>query len=419
MRNALLFVSVFIIILMSFSMPAFSEEELSLPLTLKKSIDIAISHNPRIASYRHLYKASLEYLSGASAQPNPTVTLAAVKGDAPEDSNIISQSFELFSRPRLRKDVALAAVQIEELRLRSEALTLISQVSLSYIDALKTQNLTRIEENNVKTAKEFLNVAERQYKVGEIPLFQVLQFKIECSRAEGELQAAMLEERKSILALSRLLNMDIPAGSSIAECLPAIKEKLPPLETLRAKAIASRPELLQSQWERKGKSAEKSLIIAEQEPDLILSAYRAELTSEARQGVRLSVAVPLLDWGSIKSQARAVEEREKAAEKSIDDTKRQIIWEVEDAYARVESLKNQLDIYSFDVLREQERLMSMIQRGYEAGLYTYVEVLQTRQSQKEMQKKYCETTAEYKKALINLERALGEELFVKEEVPDR
>lgn len=400
-------------------MPAFSEEELQMPLSLKKSIDIAISHNPRIASYRHLYKASVEYLSGASAQPNPTVTLAAVKGDAPEDSNIISQSFELFSRPRFRKDVALAAMHIEELRLRSEALTLISQVSLSYIDALKTQNLTRIEENNVKTAKEFLNVAERQYKVGEIPLFQVLQFKIECSRAEGELQAAMLEERKSILALSRLLNMDIPAGSSLAECLPAIKEKLPPLETLKAKAIASRPELLQSQWERKGKSAEKSLIIAEHEPDLILSAYRAELTSEARQGVRLSVAVPLLDWGSIKSQARAVEEREKAAEKSIDDTKRQIIWEVEDAYARVESLKNQLDIYSFDVLREQERLMSMIQRGYEAGLYTYVEVLQTRQSQKEMQKKYCETTAEYKKALINLERALGEELFVKEEVPDR
>lgn len=400
-------------------MPAFSEEGLQMPLSLKKSIDIAISHNPRIASYRHLYKASLEYLSGAAAQPNPTVTLAAVKGDAPEDSNIISQSFELFSRPRLRKDVAFAAMQIEELRLRSEALTLISQVSLSYIDALKTQNLTRIEENNVKTAKEFLNVAERQYKVGEIPLFQVLQFKIECSRAEGELQAAMLEERKSILALSRLLNMDIPAGSSLAECLPAIKEKLPPLETLKAKAIASRPELLQSQWERKGKSAEKSLIIAEHEPDLILSAYRAELTSEARQGVRLSIAVPLLDWGSIKSQARAVEEREKAAEKSIDDTKRQIIWEVEDAYARVESLKNQLDIYSFDVLREQERLMSMIQRGYEAGLYTYVEVLQTRQSQKEMQRKYCETTAEYKKALINLERALGEELFVKEEVPDR
>jgi len=419
MRRTLSFVLFIAFILIYLSKAALSGEEKPSPLTLRQSIDAAISLNPRLASYRHLFNASKETLSGAGAQPNPTVTLATIRGTAPEDSNILSQNFELFSRPRLRRDVAFAAMNTEEQRLRSEALTLVSQVSICYIEALKTQSLTRIEENNLKTAREFLAVSEKQYNVGEIPLFQVLQFRIECSKAESELQAAMLDEKKALLALSRLINREIPAGSSLKDCLPAQKEKLPPVEALREKALSLRPELIQSQWERRGKAAEKGLVRAEQEPDLILSAYRAELNSDAKQGLRLSIAVPLLDWGSVRSQARAVEEKEKAAEKSIDDTKLQITLEVDEAYARVQSLDNQLSIYSSDVMKEQERLMSMIQRGYEAGLYTYMEVLQTRQSQREMQKKLCETSAEYKKALVSLERAVGEELFVKEEVQGR
>ncbi|MDQ7824977.1 MAG: TolC family protein [Candidatus Eremiobacteraeota bacterium] len=384
-------------------------------ISLEEVVRISLESNPRLASFYELFLSSQERWRFSGSQPNPEVILAAPYEVYPEDSNIFSQPLELFGRPRWRKSVAFSAKNASEARYMTALLDLLSDVSLAYVDALKARHLRIIEEENMKLAADILKVATKRYEVGDIPQYQLLEAQVEYSRAQTLFEEATLKEQNALVYLGRLAGKPLNPLSSLNELPLAIPDRYPDIATLKNRAVAERPEVAMARWEQEEMAAQSSLIQSELQPDVILSTYRKKLDSESMQGYRVSLRFPLFDWGSVRGEFKAQEKKKEAARKTLEDMKLQVAWETEQAFNEVTNARKRLAILNDTVLTSQERITSMVQRGYEAGLNNYLEVLEARRSLREIKKNYNETLADCQKASIRLERASCTSLFSRKE----
>ena len=176
-------------------------------ITLDDALKYAFSNNPGLAAFYWRHQASLEECAAARAQPNPQIVLSCVNGKAPDDSNSLVQTFELFGRPQIRERVAISGAQIKEAQYALQERVLARDVTIAFVDALKNRSLREVAEEQKKLSQEALAVAEKRYEVGDVPLMQVMQFRIELKKAEGALDTATLEEKNSLIALNRLMGL--------------------------------------------------------------------------------------------------------------------------------------------------------------------------------------------------------------------
>jgi outer membrane protein TolC len=391
-------------------------------LGLRELLRHAFEHNPALAAYYNNYEASRELYNVAGLPANPQLVVAGVNGTAPEDSNILSQTFEVFGKTAGRKKKALSAMRQEEVRYSIESCNLLAELSKTYIEALKARSFREVEEENVRQAEIFVNIAKKRYATGDIPYIQVMDSTIEYSRARNDLEASILEEKNALLLLFRLSCYTSAASPGGGEGIPyslddlplPLSEAIPARESLRAKALKKRPELSEAYWALQESAAEKYLAGCEGNPDLILAAYRENLFNESRQGVRLQMAVPLLDWGTIGGQVKAAGRKEEASRKRLEDVKNRISTETDEAYNEVIHMHKRLDIINSSIIHDQEHMVEMLNRGYIAGLNSYLEVLEGRRRLRTIKKEFFELLSLYLKALVKLERATGEEIFCKE-----
>lgn len=389
-------------------------EETGEQIGLKDVIEKTLANNPKISSFYHLYESSKELYSTAGAQPNPELQLSYINGTGPEDANSISQTLEIFGRAGFRKSVALCAMKAQQAQYMIQCQQIVEDVCLAYVEVLRARQIHQVEENNLRLAENLLKAAQKRFDVGDIPQMQVLQFRIEHSRAKSDLDASLVEEKKALAALCKLMGYSPSAHLYLWDFPFNPESTLPPLTDLKSTALVKRPEILQAIYERDEETARRSLIASETHPDIIFSAYRSQLNPIGNDGVRASVAVPLWDWGNVRGQVRASRQKEQAAEKNIEEIRNQVLLETETSYMQLENLQLRLRDLNTDVLKDQEKLILMVQRGYEAGISSYLEVMEARRSLRDIQKQYYEILAESRRTLIRLERASGTELYKKE-----
>lgn len=400
-----------------------SASETNPRLNLEGLIKIALERNPALAAFYSNYEASREIYNVSGLQPNPQLVIAGTEGAAPEDSNILSQTFEVFGKTMGRKKKAFSVLRREEARYQIESRNLIADVSRTYIEALGARYYREVEEENLKLTEVFANMARKRYETGDIPYIQVMDSAIEHSRAKSDLEAAVLQEKNAFVELFRLTCYDGRGAPGINYRLEDLElppaGAIPSFETLRALALENRGELMEAFWAVEESAAEKYLAQSESNPAIILAAYRARLHGESSEGVRLSLAMPLFDWGTIRGQVKAAARKEEASKRQLEDIKNRVLAETDEAYNEATNLGNRLDIINSSIIHEQERMVEMLQRGYVAGLNSYLEVLEGRRRLRTVKKEYYELITLYLKALVKLERATGVEMISKEGSPNR
>jgi len=399
-----------------------SASETNPRLGLKGLIKIALERNPALGAYYNNYEAAREIYNVSGLQPNPQLVIAGTNGAAPEDSNILSQTFEVFGKTTGRRKKAFSVLRREEARYQIETRNLIADISRTYIEVLNARYFLEVEEENLKLAEIFVNMAQKRYDTGDIPYIQVLDSTIEHSRAKSDLEAALLQEKNAFVELFRLTCYEKMGSTgslySLEDLALPPAGALPSSETLRALALENRGELMEAFWVVEESAADKYLARSESNPAIIMAAYRARLLGESSEGVRLSLAVPLFDWGTIGGQVKAAARKEAAAKKQLEDIKNRVLAETDEAYNEAINQGKRLDIINSSIIKKQERMVEMLNRGYMVGLNSYLEVLEGRRRLRTVKKEYYELMALYLKALVKLERATGVEIISKEGSPN-
>lgn len=221
--------------------------------------------HPALKQARSLTEAAEAYQGGggAGALPNPTLQLAAVRGDADETANSLSQTLEIAGQPGLRRKAAeesAAASAASEAALRAKVS---KEAALTYYDYWEAFHVARQAASQNELATRLEEVAIGRFQLGEISANEKLRLELLAAQSRSLTVEARGELELAEQALSLLLEEAGPFP------LPVLGDALPlaPLLGLAGEAellegideeVERRPELEQADGKRLRLNGERS-----------------------------------------------------------------------------------------------------------------------------------------------------------------
>lgn len=127
-------------------------------------------------------------------------------------------------------------------QLRAAQNTVKKAVTQLYYSVLLSKAMADIQKETLELAKQHLTTIEAQYKQGLAGDLAVLRQKVEVSNNEPAVMQNLNYYELGLLSLKNLLGLDPDAPLALSGSMGCAPESAPPLETLYAKAMASRPE---------------------------------------------------------------------------------------------------------------------------------------------------------------------------------
>ncbi|MBX3172337.1 MAG: TolC family protein [Candidatus Eremiobacteraeota bacterium] len=325
-------------------------------------------------------EAAEAWARGAGSQPNPQVRLSVPYGDPSEEANELVQRIEIGGQPGLRAKIARLQRDQADARVLSQQRELGSQAAQAYFGLWSASEIERLQNQRFDLAEKLRQAAERRLKLGAISQNLYWRTELEQSQARAEFTAARAQK---IMARQRLnLLLQRPQQAEITLPIPNDGGLPKPDREKLLAAVEQRPEVRLALLAADIHRHEADLVGRQRVPDFEFEAYRSSLARGAEQGLRVSLAFPLWDWGQLGAQREQRAREAEAAEQDA-ETRRQLAtqealaaWESWQAGAeRRDILKGQAERYS--------KQADLSRRGFEAGLLNLTEVMEAQRAYRE------------------------------------
>lgn len=381
------------------------------PLSMNDAVRLALAKHPTAMAAQQRVSAARYRLKSTSAFANPEVALTPFFGrfglvGGSDDQIVLSQRFDLSGRQRIRTGLFGAKLAGAQADAATTLRDLVLDVKAAYIDLQLAREIVALNDTLVATAKQFRDAAQKQFDVGNVPRVQVDRAEIELARAEQELIRAQSAARVKEAELNTELGRDAMAPVALAD-----KLEFRPLELNSAialdDALKQRPEVRAAEAELRARKAQASLSGAERMPDLKIEGVRNTFRSDADYAVRVGFAFPLFDFGAIHHEVRAARADVREQEAVVTQSRNQVRLQVTSALARVQQARDLVVRYERDIVPRTQRLTETIQKGFNVGASTQLDVLDAQRTLRSVQTEYRQAIADYSKAIAELARATG------------
>lgn len=377
-------------------------------LSLQQALDIAMKNNPTVAAGRLSADAAKQSAKGAKALTNPEILVApSIVGDAGSDSALLfSQSLEINGSRKVRGQIASSEATAVGYDSDTTRRDIILRVNQSYWDVVRSQELVKLNQENIAYLETVRVAVQKQFDVGAAPGSQVLKMDVELARARQELSQAQLRLKQSIAELDTL--MACPAGNEFTVCEPLIfNDVCIDRAGLIASALNRRPEIASACAQSTSAQAQTKAAKLLRVPDIALQARRESFDNDSDSGVAIAINLPLLDWGSARAEERRARLAAQSREKQVEAARNSVSLDVEQAVQRVNTASQVVRDYQGGVLTTSEELATMARKGFEKGASSYLEVLEAQRTLRSVRSDYYSALAEHAKALAQLEWASG------------
>ena len=393
-----LFTSRLVLLVLSFlaltSEPILSQE-ISDPAAF---IQTVLSRHPSLQRADELVRSAEFGLKASGLQPNPTLTIAATAGDAGEDSNALTQNFEISGQPSLRHSIAKANLEASVQQREAVRRQLIASVYRNWLELWKTQRLVELAQLRNLLLEEMTRVATRRFEVGEISENEALRVTLAAAQAQTNLISAQAEYAGARQSAALLLGVE-EANLETNPSEPLLLLQEVSLETVLA-SVPEHPDI-QGLFHRLGAiELGADLIKKERAPTLGLSLYRSSLlrTQSLQQGAQISLSWPIFDWGNIRNRAQQQQAQASAFRAEIEETLLDTRQQLGKIWVRLQAAKQNRSILARQAERYEE-LAREARVAYDVGLWSLTDVLQTEQTYRQASVELLEATAE----VMNLE----------------
>jgi len=319
---------------------------------------------------------------------------------------VVSQPLDWKGRRRLQTRVAGAPLSGAEAEIREARQALAYEVQTAYLELLLARELVALNESLATTATQFSEAAQKRFDVGDVPRVEVDRASLEAARADKELLKSRSEARIREAELDEFLGRDATSPTALAD-----KLEFRPIETkekeLIVQALEQRPEIRAAQAELRARESEVRLAGADRLPDLSVQGKRNSVRSDGRNAVMLVLSVPLFDQGALRGEASAL--TSDAAEQAAlcRELERRIRLQVVTPLAHVQQARASVERYERELVPQTEQVTQTIQRGFDAGASTMLDVLEAQRTLRSVQTEYRQAIADYLKAVVELNHATG------------
>ena len=323
----------------------------------------------------------------------------------------LTQKIPLFGKRELRGQVVLAEVHAAIQDIDDARLQLTESARSAFADYYLAEKSLAVASENLKLLGEFRQNAETRYRNGLAPQQDMLQADVELARLEERLVSIRRARQVAQAKINTLAHL--PTDGALpppAECRPSGTLSEP--SELRARALASRPDVKAISDRLAAETAALCLAQREYKPDVeLLTAYDGFWQGDGGRplqwqiGARVNLPIRTSRRDGAVSEANAKIAQRRAELARLTD---QIGLQVQEAYEQIVESIQTLKLYETKALPAAEANVKEAQTAYVNGKVPFLSLVEAQRSVITVKDRLNETRAELVRRRATLDRVVGE-----------
>jgi len=377
------------------------------PVTLAAAIERALHANPTLRAGLNEAAAQEGTLDQAGALPNPELSLLREGQDRATRTSTVTLGIpiELGGKRAARIDAAtqerqLALIEADALRVQLRADTV-----AAFYDLHAAAERLRMAGEMAALAASATHAAARRVKAGKVSPVDETRARVAEANARIDALHAARDLETARVRLAVLWGGD-GAGLEIAAPATTALPETPSLERLLAR-LDDAPAIRLARARVAQRSALARVEQARRTPDvnLIVGARREGPEQRNQAVLGLSVPLPLFDrnHGAVLTALRRVDRaRDEQEAESL-----RLRTALTEAHARLSTARAEAQLIDAEILPGARSAARAAQRGFEAGKFGFLDVLDAQRTLFQSQTQYLNAVAQCHRAAADIARLSG------------
>ncbi len=324
----------------------------------------------------------------------------------------IQQLFELAGKRGYRIESAGYGSQSTEAAFEDAVRQLGFTVKDTYYRTqLAQRRLTLAEENRDRFAR-ILDINTIRFKKGYIAEVDLIRIRLQMVDFQSQVIQSLQEGETARGDLRQLLRLSPKTALELTTDLD-FRRIDPDINKLRAVALDLRPDIKARRFTYSQRESDLKLAKAYRIPDVTIGAgyaIQGPQGPDNPQQWALNLGVPLPLFNRNQGGIRQAEVSLQTAEADLNKTVNLVENEVEVAYRNLLQSRRLVEAYVGGVLEDARSTFTIVERAYERGGATILDLLDAARTSRMIQQNYIEALFNYQHQLFQLESAVGQEI---------
>ena len=400
--------------------PAEPRTAASLRLSLNDALTLFLQQNLDVL----IAKYGIEYSKGqqitARLFPNPVMSIGNLasftQGHTAGNSGQIfvqaQQLFELAGKRGYRIESAGFGAQSAEAAFEDAVRQLGFTVKDSYYRVQLAQRRLALAEENRDRFSRILEINTIRLKKGYIAEVDLIRIRLQMVDFHSQVIQSLQEaesargDLRQLLRLSPATTLDLTTDLEFRRIDPEIGK-------LRLVAMDVRPDVRSKRFTFSQREADLRLAKAYRVPDLTVGtgyAVQGAQGPDNPQQWALNFGMPLPLFNRNQGGIRQAEVAVQTAEADLNKALNVVENEVEVAYRNLMHSRRLVEAYVGGVLDDARATFTIVERAYERGGATILDLLDAARTSRTIQQNYIEALFNYQRNVLQLESAVGQEI---------
>lgn len=396
------------------SVPAFAHAENG-SLSLDSAIHQTLAYSPKLKAARENINASRGSHLQSTQIPNPEFSAEAEnilgsgssRGLSEAEITLgIAQPIEMGGKRDARRKAADDQISLAELQYRAAALDTIRDTTIAWAEIIAAHEDVRLAQDQHELASGVLKSVSKRVAAAAEPAIQQSKSEIALASSRITLQKAEQNLERARKSLSQLWGENTLNEAPDSEVFFEITK--PDLEN--DTSIDSNPDIAILQADIALASANLGIERANAVPDVTVGIGVRDSRETNSQSLLASLSIPIpvfnQNQGAILKAGHEIAKAEHEKSASILAIKTALTHAknvLETSYLEAESLQK-------DLLPAAEKSFSQARRGYQAGKFSYLEVLDAQRTLAEVRAQHISALKQYHTALAQFDRLTGKNI---------
>jgi cobalt-zinc-cadmium efflux system outer membrane protein len=398
-----------------------TEASKALRLSLNDALGLFVSQNLDVL----IAKYGIEYAKGqevtARLFPNPLLSVGTLssytQGHTLSNSGQlfaqVAQLFELAGKRGYRIESAGFGTQSAEAAFEDAVRQLGFTVKDTYYRTQLAQRRLVLAEENRERFSRILDINTIRFKKGYIAEVDLIRIRLQMVDFQSQVIQSLQEAESARGELRQLLRLSPKTVLELTTEL-GFRRIDPDIEKLRVAALAVRPDIRAKRYTFSQRESDLKLAKAYRIPDVTIGAGYAVQGAKGPDNpgqVALNAGIPLPLFNRNQGGIHQAEVSLQSAEADLDKTVNRVENEVEVAYRNLLQSRRLVEAYFGEVLEDARSTFSIVERAYERGGATILDLLDAARTSRTIQQNYIEALFDYQHHLFQLESAVGQEIM--------
>ncbi len=376
-------------------------------LSLADLENLALNNNPTIAAATALVRQEQGLWKQAGLYPNPTA--GYIRDDpnknGPEISEtqgvFLSQDIVTAGKLRLAQAAASRDIEMRDWQLKAQVGRVLNDVRIRYYEVLGAQETVRAAQELERLAAEGVRVTEQRLaaKIGSRP--DLLQAEIQLSLVRTTRQDAEYRFTAAWRMLANVVGVlnlcPAPLAGQLEDHIPQLDWQQN-LDRLLAESPVLKAQAAMVESARQDLKLAKAQAVPNVNVQLVIQHDQVQKFDSVTSLVSLPIPVFNRNQGNILNAEALLVQQQKEYERvqlALSD-------QLAAAFQTYQSARNQAERLRTEILPRARENLDLTVRGYEAGQFDFLHVLNARQTYFQARLAYVESLASLHKVAIEI-----------------